>query len=469
MTGYLARRVGLCSALALVLGFAVPRAAADATANWWPPFVVLGVSVAFLPSVILMCVAVPALWDALLRRTGVARYTRRHLSRADNPRRNELSYAERLRRPLIWAEGAGVSGTRRVTVTTHNQDGSTSQRDKKVPTFPRCARVFMGVHGPTGTYVVPPGTTPHQWEAERIAAQLGKASVRVEKTDARTVSVTVLTRDGLSDKELVPFRMVNLADPADPICIGVSANGVFALPVFGRHTLLLGASNSGKSSVIWSVVGQLAPSIHAGIVRLHGIDLKGGVELASGRDLFHNAAYTYDDAAEIISNLAERLDERLARMRERGLRKHEPTVAEPLEILLIDEAASLTYVAPDRKTAEVVNANLKRILSTARAAGIAVLAAMQDPRKEAFPVRDLFTQTIALRFRTKDDSVLALGSAAYEAGAHCERIPQTQAGTGYSIDGDTGKIVQFRAFWVSDETIRELARRYPGRKGEGQL
>lgn len=262
-------------------------------------------------------------------------------------------------------------------------------------------------------------------------------------------------------REPVLYRPLPEKDPAAPVCIGITEDGdSFRLPVFNRQTLLLGATGSGKSSVLWSALAQMAPHIHSGLISARSIDLKGGVEAELGRKLFREVAYDYDAAEDMVGALANRMAARLAFMRQNGLRKHIPTADEPLELLVIDEAAALTYGAPDRKRAERLNANLKLVLSQGRAAGFATLAALQDPRKEALATRDLYSQIVALRFRTRDDAKLALGSSAYEAGAYADRIPQGQPGAGYVIDGDTGDIIRFRAFLVEDEVIRHIAQTY---------
>lgn len=395
---------------------------------------------------------VPALRHRVLGRSRLlASVFRPRLARVDRASLSKFEKSALARLRLVnpdWAVAAGVT-----------RDGTTRKGDK-VRTFPALVRVELRAHGPAAVYQVVPGSVPSDYDDEKVSAALGFA-VECSSASASTVRVQVRSRDALADQGTIRFRMVPLADAAAPVRIGVTSEGPFSLPIFGRQTLLVGASGAGKGSVIWSALGQLAPSIHTGTVRVHGVDLKGGVELTAGRPLFHDVAYNYDEAAAMIERLALRLDDRLAYMRENGLRKHVPTSTEPLELLLIDEAASLSYLAPDTKSRNAVDANLKRVLSTGRAAGIAVLAAMQDPRKESLASRDLFTATVALRFRTKDDAVLALGSAAYEAGAHCDRIPTTKAGMGYVIDGETGGIVQFRASWVSDEDITEIARRFP--------
>lgn len=255
-----------------------------------------------------------------------------------------------------------------------------------------------------------------------------------------------------------PVDLERSVDPTAPVPIGLhESGGLYGLQVYGKMTLLVGGTGSGKGSVIWSLLLGLAPAIRAGVVRVHGIDLKGGVEFTTGVDLFHQVAYTYAEAKDLLAGLEDALEQRLAHMVESGSRKHVPSADHPLELLVVDEAASLTYLAPDTATSKKVDAHLKRILSTGRAAGFSVLAAMQDPRKESLSTRDLFSNQIALRLRTEDDARLALGAWAVDAGAQAHMIPETQQGTGYGIDSETSEIVRFRAFWCSDDAVRGVA------------
>lgn len=467
--GYLARRIGVCLATALVLGIAAPHFATSATADWPWLFSLPLIVATYLPAAIVASIAVPQVWDHLVSRVpgnlrtlpGVALITSRHFTPDDTPAREELRWAELARRAEVWAERAGVSGTRCVPVTTHHTDGTTTRRDKAVPTFPTCKAVFMTPTGPAARYTVAPGTTPGQWNPARIAAALGRHAVQVKQDDAQTVTVLVVTRDPFT----APVPPANaMAETWDtPPHIGLTDAGTpFRLPVFARQTLLFGASGSGKGSVIWSVVRQLAPAVAKREVELWGIDLKGGVELAPARGLFTRFAYGFDEASKLLNDASTVLDRRLAFMREQGARKHTPIPgAEPAVLLIIDEAASLSLLAPDRKSADAMTTLLKRITTTGRAAGVSVLAAIQDPRKENLPARDSFTHVVALRLRTKEDTVLALGQAAWESGARCEAITTNQPGTGYVLDTETGGLVSFRAAWVSDDDIRALAADFP--------
>ena len=83
------------------------------------------------------------------------------------------------------------------------------------------------------------------------------------------------------------------------------AGTTWRLQVIGRHTLIVGASGSGKGSPMWSVVGNLAPAVPTGEVQLWGIDLKHGLELSMGKDLFCCMATTPAQALEVLRQLRQ--------------------------------------------------------------------------------------------------------------------------------------------------------------------
>lgn len=253
-------------------------------------------------------------------------------------------------------------------------------------------------------------------------------------------------------------RPRGVASNGDAAVIGwTEQNEWWTHQIVGKHTLILGASGSGKGSVIWSMFEGISGEIAAGTVRVFGIDLKGGVEFSPALHTLSGLAVDFASAVEMLEDVVQLVEDRLTVMRENRSRKHVRTVKDPATVLFIDEFASLTYLAPDSKSKARVQAALQRILSTGRAAAISVIAAAQDPRKEALgAARDLFQTQIAMRFRTKDDAILALGSAAWEAGARCEQIPTSEPGRAYVIDTETGQVVGTRAFWVSDEQVRAL-------------
>jgi S-DNA-T family DNA segregation ATPase FtsK/SpoIIIE len=185
---------------------------------------------------------------------------------------------------------------------------------------------------------------------------------------------------------------VNLAG----LPVGLREDGeTYRLPLLGSHVLAVGETGSGKSSLIWSIVYQLAPAIADGTVQILGIDPK-AMELAAGEPLFARLAYTGpEDFAQTLEDAVLIMRERQASLR--GVtRLHQPSVADPLIVVLIDELAALAYVNERDVRRRIENA-LGLLLSQGRAVGVTVVGAIQDPRKEVLPARDLFPVRIALR------------------------------------------------------------------------
>lgn len=259
--------------------------------------------------------------------------------------------------------------------------------------------------------------------------------------------------------ESIPFQAGPAsADPIAPVLVGRTDAGVeYRLNVFDRQTLVLGASGAGKGSWLWSTVLGLTPHIKAGTVEVWGADLKGLVELSAALPMFARTARTFEEAAEMIAALRVEVDRRLEHMVSVGSRKHVPTPEQPARCMIFDEFSSLIFSAPSSKEKAAVEADLKSILSRGRAARIVIQAFAQDPRADSLLARPLFTNVVGLRFRTADDTKLAIGPAAYDAGAKCELIPQSTPGVGYAMDEESGTVQRVRAFWVSDEVLAEAS------------
>lgn len=304
--------------------------------------------------------------------------------------------------------------------------------------------------------------------AEAYAPVVGSRPdwTRIERHQPDRVAVTWWKREPIDPLQKVQAYEEHWAtgrnpafwSPFEPVPIGVLEDQEpFRLQVFGRQTLLVGESGAGKASVLWSIMLGLSPWIAERTVKVYGIDLKGGVELAQGAALFHRIAYSHEAALQLLAEVSEELDGRLESLRVSGQRKWEtPTVEAPLILLIIDEAGSLTYQAPTSKAAAEAEALLKRIASTGRSPGVSVIAALQDPRKQSLGARDMFTASIALRL-SKAEVEMALSPWAYDEGALADRISVHQPGTGYLVNSETQEIERFRAFWVSDKLIRATA------------
>jgi S-DNA-T family DNA segregation ATPase FtsK/SpoIIIE len=290
---------------------------------------------------------------------------------------------------------------------------------------------------------------------EAIRTAFGAAQIRVEPLGASDVSVALTFGDGLA----VPFEAVvpvqRFAE-IEYVVMGRRSDGAeWRLPI-GPHTLVAGSSGSGKGSVFWSLAFGLAPEVRAGRVQLHGVDLKGGMEILMGGGLFSTRATSAAEAVAGLELLVGWMRQRTSQYAGR-LRSHAASVEEPLHVVMIDELAALTAYCPERDLQRRAENAINLLCSQGRAPGFMVFACLQDPRKEVIPSRGLFTQMVGLRLKDMSETAMVLGEVAVESGAHCHRITRDVPGTGYVIPEDGGHPIRVRAGYASDDKIRAVA------------
>ncbi|MEU4454376.1 FtsK/SpoIIIE domain-containing protein [Nocardioides sp. NPDC023903] len=365
-----------------------------------------------------------------------------------------------LRFRLTWksvAREAGLSKrrTKRVKRFGIGQESIEKWRD------PRLKRVKTSRHSVTLKVRTRRGQALADLEAfaPKLAATYSADAYRVYPAKRRAGS-TVMFELVMRDLIKTP-TVAAMPDPrmqTETVRLGRRQSGKpFDLQIEQRHTVAVGASGSGKGSILWGVVGSLAPSIAVDAVRAYGIDLKGGMELTMGAPLFTKIAVTGEQAVEMLRDFVAIADARTEELRGYS-RNHKPGPGDPLYLLVIDELASLTAYA-DREVKQEAERLLKRLLSIGRAVGVVVVAFVQDPRKEVIDMRGLFTQTIALRLRSVMETNMVLGDGmAPFAPAH--RILKAAQGTAWIIDED-GSTDRIRADYWSDDLIRRVASLYP--------
>ena len=144
-------------------------------------------------------------------------------------------------------------------------------------------------------------------------------------------------------------------------------------------------------------------------------------------------------------------------------RDHTPTIADPFTVVLVDEVAFLTAYQPDRKLKDADHARAGHPDHPGPGAwATAVVAALQDPRKDVLTIRNLFPDRIAMRLDEPEQVDMVLGDGARDRGAACELIspdPATGAGVAFvRLESDPDP-VRVRAGWVTDADIRDLADR----------
>jgi DNA segregation ATPase FtsK/SpoIIIE, S-DNA-T family len=292
--------------------------------------------------------------------------------------------------------------------------------------------------------------------SDRLCQTFGGQDCRVRSVPGRPheVEAWFLINDPL--QKIVQPQPHEIPIRLDALPVGLREDGeVYWLPLLGNHVVLVGATGAGKSCVIWSIVDQLAPAIADGTAEIWGIDPK-AMELAAGEPLFARLAYTGPaDYAHTLEHAVVVMQERQARLR--GVtRLHQPSSAEPLIVILIDELAALAYVNERDLRRRIENA-LGLLLSQGRAVGVSIVGAIQDPRKDVLPDRDLFPVRVALRLTESEQIHLVLGPGARDRGARCDQIPHSQPGVGFvQVDG-VAEPIRVRFAYVTDDHIRTLA------------
>ncbi|MEU7634401.1 FtsK/SpoIIIE domain-containing protein, partial [Nocardia sp. NPDC049220] len=157
-----------------------------------------------------------------------------------------------------------------------------------------------------------------------------------------TVVIALTMRDALALPITAGFPELVLVDE---LPIGRKVDGsTWRLGLLGRHTLVVGASGSGKGSIFWGIAANLGPAVNAGLVKLWGIDLKRGLEVRVGEGLFHAVADNPSAAIAALKAVLRVIDERGAAMAGKS-RLHKPSKGAPLHVVMVDEVAVLTAYA----------------------------------------------------------------------------------------------------------------------------
>jgi S-DNA-T family DNA segregation ATPase FtsK/SpoIIIE len=299
-------------------------------------------------------------------------------------------------------------------------------------------------------------------QADALAAAFKADRITITATAPGEIRITVMRGDVLAEPVALLLPEPGATANLSTIPVGVTENhAVWWLPILGHHILVAGATGAGKGSGLWSLIAALAPDIKTGRVRLCVIDPKGGMELGAGESTFsffsHDATGT---TLELLRALVNLMHERADRLRGHT-RLHTPTKTDPLFVIVIDEIAALTAYVTDRQARVEIEQLLGLLLSQGRAVGISVVGAIQDPSKDALPLRQLFTARIGLRMTEASQTAMVLGQAARDAGAECDLIPDSTPGVGYAIVDGTAHPTRVRAFYVTDADIAYLVRTFP--------
>lgn len=284
---------------------------------------------------------------------------------------------------------------------------------------------------------------------------------RLRYRDRPTVVYLALVRTDALRTVVPPFPVPAVPDfTALPLARREDLR-TWSLHLLATHVLVGGATRSGKGSVLWSLVRVLGGGIASGLVRLWVIDPKGGMEFALGRPMFARfAGKSFEAMADLLDEAVTVLRERQTRLAG-TVRVHTPTEADPLVVVVVDEMAALTAYLQDVDLRKRIASSLGLLLSQGAGVGVLVVAALQDPRKEVLPFRDLFPTRVALGLTEASQVDLVLGDGARNRGALADQMPRWAKGVGYVILDGTPDPMRVRFSYISDDHIRDMARQYP--------
>ncbi|MFE6446215.1 FtsK/SpoIIIE domain-containing protein [Nocardiopsis dassonvillei] len=325
--------------------------------------------------------------------------------------------------------------------------------------LPRIRRVTCDTWADRVRVSLVAGTAPADFEhrVSELAHGFAAPSCRVTVNGPRDITLEFPRHDTLAEP-LDAFPMPHHVD-LDALPVGRREDGSpWVLKLHGTHVLVVGVTGSGKGSVIWSAVRAMLPALADGTAQVWAIDPK-RMELSYGRDLFTHYADDGESAVALLERAVANMQDRAERYAGK-LRSHVPTTNDPFVVVLLDEVAFLTAYHPDRDVRRRAENAIATLTSQGRSVGFAVLAALQDPRKEVMNLRNLFPDKVALRLDEASQVDMVLGEGARERGAEAHLIDPTLPGVAYVRVEGSPSPVRVRATYVSDEDITAMARSY---------
>jgi DNA segregation ATPase FtsK/SpoIIIE, S-DNA-T family len=209
-----------------------------------------------------------------------------------------------------------------------------------------------------------------QRQALESALDTRPRSIRLEEdpSRARQVLVRVVERDPHAAP--IPWPGPQAGSIRRPLQPGVWETGdPVAVCLAHQHTLLVGATGSGKSMLLNVVVGEL---VAAGDVVCWGVDFKGGAELGPWRACLGRVATTPGDSEQLLGAAVAVLDARLGELASRGRRELTPSPATPALVVVIDEHAELVA-----RCGRPALAAIDSIAKRGRAASVTLIVANQ--------------------------------------------------------------------------------------------
>jgi DNA segregation ATPase FtsK/SpoIIIE, S-DNA-T family len=268
--------------------------------------------------------------------------------------------------------------------------------------------------------------TTHALEILNIIAQPGEIGVFIARPERQIIHLKDLWKQR-KVKQILPGMNMNFlvgVKEVDGDLLYLNLGGPFeGLQQHAPHTLIAGATGSGKSILIQNLILDICATNTEDMAHVYLIDPKFGVDYQNLEDLPHlkqGIIIDQDIAASTLESLVSEMESRYLKFRDNRVpnikeyNKKSPNGEKlPLIFLIHDEFADWMLIDEYKST---VSATVQRLGVKARAAGIHLIFAAQRPDKDALPIqlRDNLGNRLILKVESAGTSEIALGEKGAE-------------------------------------------------------
>lgn len=254
----------------------------------------------------------------------------------------------------------------------------------------------------------------------------------------------------------VPLDLGTRPDGQLLVPLGVGREGAVWQPLASLgHTLVTGASGSGKSNWLHAALAALVSAAGPETLRLALVDPKVSEFAAWAKvpNLWDTIATDETAAAKLLARLVDEVDRRGellagALVRDLGSYNKQAPVKLPYLLLVFDEVLDLLLAAGGEKS-DLARA-LTRLAVKGRSAGILLWIASQHARFDLLPRAVSVNLASRLVFRVSDQSAAQLAGCPGAERIHRERPGRFLA----RING--GQLAGYQAFVLADEQLLAL-------------
>ncbi|MFV2177959.1 FtsK/SpoIIIE domain-containing protein [Actinomadura sp. LOL_016] len=296
--------------------------------------------------------------------------------------------------------------------------------------------------------------------AERLAHSWRVHGVRVREHKPGRITLVATRRD--------PLRAVTVP-PVDAGALlvvrpGVLENGETWVIDFRAvpHWMIVGATQSGKSTLANAIIKALAPQP----VAIVGFDLKGGVEFTPYAPRLSALATTRKESVDLLRELVGEVEARMAVCRAAGARNvwGLPESARPVPVVvLVDEVAELFLMADKSEKEQVSQTGtaLLRVAQLGRAFGVFLIICGQRVGSDLGPgitaLRAQLSGRVCHRVNDPETAHMALGDLDPAASDVARSIPPETPGVAV-VAGQDGTWYRARSAQVTEEEAEQAAR-----------